>query len=243
MRIVLPPALAERARRVACGDIAAAPLEPAATVALIRPAGGDVEVYLQHRHRGLAFAGGMHAFPGGRVDDSDAAPLVTGTTGPMPQAWAARFDATSPAEAQAHLAAAVREVAEETGVEVDPAGMVGWSRWVTPRFERRRFDAWFFVAPVPVDQEPRALTGESHDGVWIRPATALVALRQGSLAMLPPTWWTLREIAERGPAERVLRDPPAMQRHTVGWTVDGADVVMALPGDPAYPGDDPREGT
>jgi 8-oxo-dGTP pyrophosphatase MutT (NUDIX family) len=222
VRIVLPPALAERARRVACGDIAAAPLEPAATVALIRPAGGDVEVYLQHRHRGLAFAGGMHAFPGGRVDD---------------------FDATSPAEAQAHLAAAVREVAEETGVEVDPAGMVGWSRWVTPRFERRRFDAWFFVAPVPVDQEPRALTGESHDGVWIRPATALVALRQGSLAMLPPTWWTLREIAERGPAERVLRDPPAMQRHTVGWTVDGADVVMALPGDPAYPGDDPREGT
>jgi enamine deaminase RidA (YjgF/YER057c/UK114 family) len=31
--------------------------------------------------------------------------------------------------------------------------------WVTPRFEPRRFDAWFFVASCPGTQEPRVATG------------------------------------------------------------------------------------
>ena len=40
----------------------------------------------------------------------------------------------------------------------------------------------------------------------------------------------------------VLGHPPPMRRYTVGWTRSDGEVVMALPGDPAYPGDDPREG-
>ncbi len=243
MRIVLPEPLAQRARAVAAGQAPPAPVEPAATVVLVRPAGETVEVYLQHRHRALAFAGGVHAFPGGRVDPADAATLRDEVSGSSTADWAARFGAASADEAAAHVAAAIRELAEETGVRLEPGGLVGWSRWVTPRFERRRFDAWFFVAAAPSGQEPRAATSESHEGVWMRPADALAALETGKLAMLPPTWWTLREIAERGPITGVLGHPPPMHRYTVGWTSIGDDVVMALPGDPAYPGDDPREGT
>jgi hypothetical protein len=77
----------------------------------------------------------------------------------------------------------------------------------------------------------------------MRPTDALHALERREIAMLPPTWWTLRELAERQTLTRALADPPAMHRYTVGWTTDGGDVVMALPGDRAYPGDDPLEGT
>ena len=72
------------------------------------------------------------------------------------------------------------------------------------------------------------------------PVTMMIS---GQMAMLPPTWWTLGELAERGTVPRALADPPPMHRYTVGWTTDGDDVVMALPGDPSYPGDDPLEGT
>ena len=243
MRIVLPEPLAQRARAIAAGEVTPVPLEPAATVVLVRPAGETVEVYLQHRHRALAFAGGVHAFPGGRVDPADAAALLDDLTGPSAADWAARFGAASADEAAAHVAAAIRELVEETGVRLDPRGLVGWSRWVTPRFERRRFDAWFFVAEAPSGQEPRVATSESHEGVWMRPDDALAALEAGTLAMLPPTWWTLREIADRGSMAGVLAHPPPMHRYTVGWTRIGDDVVMAMPGDPAYPGDDPREGS
>ena len=241
MRIVLPASVADRARAVQAGTEPVAPLAPAATVVLLRERDG-LEVYLQHRHRRLRFAGGMYAFPGGRVDPADAL-ADEAVLGHPPTYWAQRFAADSADEARAHVAAVVRELREETGVELDPRELVGWSRWVTPRFERRRFDTWFFAAPLPADQQPRVATTESHEGRWMRPTEALHALERHEIAMLPPTWWTLHELAERQTLARALADPPPMHRYTVGWTADGDDVVMALPGDPAYPGDDPLEGT
>jgi 8-oxo-dGTP pyrophosphatase MutT (NUDIX family) len=218
-----------------------APLAPAATVVLLRDRDG-LEVYLQHRHRRLSFAGGVYAFPGGRVDPADA-DTDDSVLGHSSQHWARRFGSASADEARAHVAAVVRELREETGVELDARALVGWSRWVTPRFERRRFDTWFFAAPLPADQQPRVATSESHEGRWMRPVDALRALERREISMLPPTWWTLRELADRQTLSRALSEPPTMHRYTVGWTTDGDDVVMALPGDPVYPGDDPLEGT
>ena len=128
------------------------------------------------------------------------------------------------------------------GLRLDAQALRPWSRWVTPRFERRRFDAWFFVAELPPGQQPRVATGESHEGRWERPAAAMAALRTGDLAMLPPTWWTMRQLAEFSDAHAVLEHPPPMTRYTVGWAVEGDEAVMVLPDDPRYPGDDPKEG-
>lgn len=56
-------------------DPATQPVEPraAATVLLVRdePAGGDLQVFLQRRVAGMAFAGGMTVFPGGGVSAGD----------------------------------------------------------------------------------------------------------------------------------------------------------------------------
>lgn len=86
---------------------------PAATVLLVRDAPG-LEVFLQRRVAGMAFAGGMTVFPGGGVDAGD----VVGADlwiGPGPQWWAHRFG-TGPEEAAGLVLAAVRETFEECGV-------------------------------------------------------------------------------------------------------------------------------
>ncbi|QVQ50369.1 NUDIX hydrolase [Spiractinospora alimapuensis] len=71
-----------------------------------------------------------------------------------------------------------------------------WSRWVTPRTERKRFDTRFFVAVVPPDQEPRVASPESDRLVWMTPAEAVDHWDAGGLPMALPTSETLRELAE-----------------------------------------------
>lgn len=282
MRIVLPPELGRRAAEVAAGRQEAVALAPAATVVLLRDVpGGGTEAYLQRRHRGLAFAAGKYAFPGGRVDPADAEPAEDVWHGPSPQRWAATFGVDSPDVARAHVVAVVRELFEETGVllclpdpsatrnraateadraavgaglpladllrdlgcRLDADALRGWSRWLTPRFETRRFDTWFFVAALPTGQQPRVATSESHEGRWVAPGLARSLLRSGEMPMLPPTWWTLAELAGLGPVADVLAKGRDVVRYTVGWATVGDDAVMVLPDDDRYPGDDPREGT
>lgn len=89
----------------------------AATVMLVRDAEG-LEVLLQRRAGGMAFAGGMTAFPGGGVDprDGDGDIAVSSCwAGPPPSWWAERF-ACSTSLATALVCAAVRETFEECGV-------------------------------------------------------------------------------------------------------------------------------
>jgi 8-oxo-dGTP pyrophosphatase MutT (NUDIX family) len=86
---------------------------PAATVLLVRDAPG-LQVFLQRRVAGMAFAGGMTVFPGGGVDAGDVVDPAL-WTGPGPQWWAERF-ATGPREASGLVLAAVRETFEECGV-------------------------------------------------------------------------------------------------------------------------------
>ncbi|HEY3010599.1 MAG TPA: NUDIX hydrolase [Micromonosporaceae bacterium] len=174
---VLPGRLIEHARRFyASGQ---EPVRPrvAATVVLLRPAGAaGFEVYAIRRAAGMAFAAGMYAFPGGSVEPGDAG---------VP-------------------AAAVREVEEETGVRLDPDALVPWARWITPEFEPRRYDTYFFLARMPDDQRVADPGGEADHAEWVTPARALERLEAGAVAMLPPTAVTLRELAAYASLEAAL---------------------------------------
>ncbi len=107
----MPAELVARAREIARGQSSWTPPEarPAATVVLVRDGAAGLEVLLMRRPSTMAFAPGMHVFPGGRVDPGqDGRPLVSGSlTG---GSWAA------PELARALIAAAVRETFEEAGV-------------------------------------------------------------------------------------------------------------------------------
>jgi 8-oxo-dGTP pyrophosphatase MutT (NUDIX family) len=110
----LPSGVLERVRALRDGAAEPAATRDAATVALLRDAPGGPEVYLLRRVRGMAFAGGMHVFPGGSVDPADASAEV-GWAGPSPQEWAGRLGCDVPL-ARALVCAAVRETFEESGV-------------------------------------------------------------------------------------------------------------------------------
>ena len=172
----LPEHLIEHARRFY--ESGRRPVTPrvAATVVLLRPATTGFEVYAIRRAASMAFASGMYAFPGGSVEPGDAS---------VP-------------------AAAVREVSEETGVRLAEDALVPWARWITPDFEPRRYDTYFFLAPMPEDQRVGDAWGEADHAEWISPARALARLAAGEVAMLPPTAVTLRELAAYPSAEAAV---------------------------------------
>ncbi len=118
-RLPAGPAMADRARQIASGDLPPVAPRDAATVIVVRPgtAGRGVEVLLLQRTRALDFAPGACVFPGGSVDEQDADPaiLAGAWSGPSPDDLAATLGI--PAQRACALAvAAVRETFEESGV-------------------------------------------------------------------------------------------------------------------------------
>jgi 8-oxo-dGTP pyrophosphatase MutT (NUDIX family) len=195
--------LAAQAERFASSG--AVPVRPrlSATVLLLRPAPAGFQVYLQRRPASMAFASGMYVFPGGTVDpvDFDGERLAGD--------WAARLGRPEP-EAGAVVRAAVREVAEETGVRVTAADLVPWSRWITPEFEPRRYDTSFFLAALPDGASPANVSGEADRTEWLRPAEAVERYGSGDLLMMPPTIVTLGDLAGcRSIAEALAADRDA----------------------------------
>ncbi|ADD39835.1 NUDIX hydrolase [Stackebrandtia nassauensis] len=205
----LPNALAAHARHFY--NSGGTPVEPrrAATVLILRDlpytagAPGGVEVYMLRRAASMVFAGGMYAFPGGRVDPSD-------------------IDV---------LSAAVREVREETGLRLTE--LHAWSRWVTPEFEPRRYDTWFYVARLPEGAQPLDISGEADWAGWLPPKRALADHND---QMLPPTAVTLTELSGFNSVDSVLtvaedRDLTPITPRAV---IDNGTVRLALPGDPEF---------
>ncbi|SEK42219.1 NUDIX domain-containing protein [Blastococcus sp. DSM 46786] len=86
----------------------------AATVLLLRDGEPGLEVYLLRRTKGMPFAGGMTAYPGGGVDPRDG-DTETGWAGPAPAQWATAFGCDE-RTARELVCAAVRETFEEAGV-------------------------------------------------------------------------------------------------------------------------------
>src|SRR4051794_13608254 len=86
----------------------------AATVLLLRDGSPGLEVYLLRRTKGMPFAGGMTAYPGGGVDPRDGDSEIA-WAGPSPAQWAEAFGCDE-RMARELVCAAVRETFEEAGV-------------------------------------------------------------------------------------------------------------------------------
>lgn len=88
--------------------------KPSSTVMLVRDDEGPLEVFMLRRASSMAFAPSMHVFPGGGVDRRDVEDELP-WAGPSSEAWAERMG-TDEASARMLVAAAIREIFEETGV-------------------------------------------------------------------------------------------------------------------------------
>ncbi len=148
-----------------------AALRDAATVILWRVGDEGAEVLMGTRGAQAAFMPGKVVFPGGAVDDTDADIRVTlPNEGQCLARLAAAPRSGSTATPTALLAAAIREVWEETGLILGSRAPMApvppdWARYaatghspdasgfryvfraVTPPGRPRRFDARFFLVP------------------------------------------------------------------------------------------------
>lgn len=146
-------------------------------------------------------AGVLLAGPAGEADRTVSDGSLTGVITHVPGADDTVGD-VSAADWEADRAAVQRreltmtELLHRRGLRLRDDLLMPWARWITPEFEPKRFDTWFFVALLPQAQTARDVSGEADRTAWISPADA------DGLAMLPPTRSTLnsltayREVAE-----------------------------------------------
>ncbi len=176
----------------------------AATVVLLRDTADGIETFVLRRATTMAFAPRMHVFPGGRVDPVDVQERVRFLSGVVDD-LAAR-GSTDAGGITALYSCAVREVAEEAGVDIasrddegrlviDPDLLPLIDHWVTPETEAHRYDVRFFAAAVS-DERVRLTTTEADEAMWIAPGRAIEEFESGRMAMLPPTESVLRRLAD-----------------------------------------------
>ncbi|GMA38281.1 NUDIX hydrolase [Mobilicoccus caccae] len=106
-----------------------------------------------------------------------------------------------------------------------------WAHWVTPEFERRRYDTRFFLARLPEGQIPDDRTSEADTADWVSPADLLAEAEAGSAALLPPTIVCLESLAAAADSGDLLAAAPPMARvmPTLEPHGDGARLRMELP--------------
>ena len=114
-----------------------------------------------------------------------------------------------------------------------------WSRWITPESMPRRFDTYFFMAPVQIEANCRPDRREAVHGLWIDIRQALVENARGSLCLSPPTLVTLHQMLPYGNLDELLAEsrrrlwpPPFMPRL---WPLQKGDLIVE-PWDPDYAG-------
>src|SRR5256885_3372901 len=216
-----------------------APLRPAASVLLHREGPQGIEIFWVRRGEELRFAGGFYAFPGGRVDAADASIPLEGKEG-------------LGAEETASIAAAARELFEETGVLVAreaervPAGARKSAREALLRREAPRAKEGAFadfLASHGLRIDGRAFTPA---GRWVTPPAMPIRFdARFYLAALPPgeradvwpgeladgEWIQPAAALHRWEAGTALLHPPAW--HSLRALALGVEKAIRLLQDPS----------
>ncbi|CCK28523.1 NUDIX hydrolase [Streptomyces davaonensis JCM 4913] len=107
-----------------------------------------------------------------------------------------------------------------------------WTRWITPEFESRRYDTWFFVAALPEGQRTRNASTEADRTVWTAPGEAATSYDKGELLMMPPTIATLRQLMPYDTAAEALAAAPARDMTPViaRARLEDGEIVLSWPG-------------
>ena len=119
----------------------------AASVIVLRDSREGPEVLLVQRNPAARFMGGAWVFPGGSTSGEET-----------------------------HRQAAVRELQEEAGLEIEDAdSLVPFARWITPPESKIRFDTHFFLAVAPPGAEIEIDGQEIVDARWFEPSAEYVS--------------------------------------------------------------------
>ena len=225
-----------------------APTRPAATVVLLRE-DPELEVYVLRRRTSMVFGGvyafpGGGVDPSDRpetvrddwaarlgVPDAEARAVVGAAVRELFEEAGVLLAGTADAvvgdvsdwesdrAALAERELTLTDLLAERGLRLRDDLLHPWARWITPEFEPRRFDTWFFAARLPQGQRARDVSGEADATQWITPQAA------NGLAMLPPTRVTVDSLRAYSGLNEVFadeRDAAVPVQPRIELTGDGA---------------------
>lgn len=218
-------------------EVVLTPPVPAATVILLRDADEGLQVLLMRRHAASGVLGGVHVFPGGKLDPADLAQPADGVSPAQLEALAE--PALDAGHAAALYIAAVRETLEECGLRLDVASLWPWSRWITPRqpsVTNKRFDTRFFVAAAPAGQEAQHDNHEATEAVWLTPGEGLQRYWEGAIDLAPPQIMSLAQLTRVGDVAQALAQARSRRPALVAPEAfdEGGCRVICYPGDPRH---------
>ena len=186
----------------------------AATIIVVKEGADGLKVLLMQRNLNASFLAGFWVFPGGVVEPEDEGVDHNDTV----------------------INAAVRETVEEAGLQIDKSQLLPVSRWITPETIPKRFDTYFFLAPV-VSSDIQIDGEEIIDAVWVSPAEAIKRHQSGGMDMMPPTLVSCMAL-NRFTTERELVEYYQTKNEQTVFTpkplkMDGKTVIL-YPGDSEY---------
>jgi 8-oxo-dGTP pyrophosphatase MutT (NUDIX family) len=174
-------------------------LRHAASLIAGRDGEDGLELLVVERGAGSRFLPGYVAFPGGSVDEGDEA---------LASAWWG-------APQEAGRACALRELAEEAGLDLSdadvdvgrpptPERLIEIAHWVAPEQVPVRFDARYYATRLPAGMEPVADGGEVAATWWESPIALLDGWRAKARKLYWPTYFTLLHLAACGSVDDLL---------------------------------------
>lgn len=190
------------------------PSKHAASVIMVRQAtGGKLEVYVQHRATTMDFAAGAVVFPGGRTDPEDSEFLFDEDTQPVLAEHVTGWQWTSLGSTDSDIALSnssmmlrtgLREVEEETGVDLQPTILRPWSNLITPVGSPKRFDTFFFLAAPDDNVLPENITTEAVSADWTSIESLLDDAEAERIALMRPTKYLLTDILKQNTIDNLV---------------------------------------
>jgi 8-oxo-dGTP pyrophosphatase MutT (NUDIX family) len=108
--------------------------------------------------------------------------------------------------ATSEKSASFADMLRSAGAYCDLASLIYFSRWQTPSRNTIRFDTCFFLAVLPPDQTPLAISAEVTHTLWVMPEAGMQAYTRGELPMIFPTFASLRTLADFTTIDSVLKE-------------------------------------
>jgi len=206
---------------------------PAATVILLRD-DPEFQVLMVKRHHQIDFASGALVFPGGKPAKGDSseewADRCLGwndldATQRMLRIAAIReafeeagiliavgadgipFEGECDAETRKMVERGERQfidVVREADVRLCLDRLVGFARWITPTFMKKRFDTHFYAVAAPASQIASCDNFETVDAEWISPHTGLRLGEAGERTIVFATRLNLQLLAEAASTDDCL---------------------------------------
>ncbi|GAA6152658.1 NUDIX hydrolase [Pseudoteredinibacter isoporae] len=198
--------------------------KPSASVILLRSGNEGLELFMLKRHEALSFSPGLWVFPGGALEQNEAAVIDVGSEEDIDAAF---------------KLAAIRETFEESRVllvkdeqgespslqdyqnfyrehdwpalsetfnfgeeiakqewQADLESLTHLSTWTTPLQAKKRFLTRFYLRFMPEAQEPRSDGSETTEARWQALSELKASIDSGELKLMFPTEMNIRWLSQ-----------------------------------------------